>query len=154
MWEFWAAFSKTIFPLQTHSYTILPLLAAQLLHHFTPSILHCFSPHSWRLPVMNRQPLYPQLVLLNLHTTNACSTLDGLYIRIILVRIAPSHQINLSHIPFHSSEQITPKLLHLFAPLAALLLPHFNPSEQITPSLLHHFTPLGSQLLAHFTPSE
>ena len=114
--------------MQPHSYIILPPLAAQLLHLFIPSILHWFSHHTWRLPVLNSQPLYPQLRRLNLQTINACPTLDCLYIWIILVRIAPS-------------QKFTPSLLN-----------RFTPSEQNTPSLLHHFTPLGSSTLSSFYP--
>ena len=66
-----------------------PPLAAPLLHHFTPlgsptfttfypSILHYFSARTWRLPVLNPQPLYPQLRRLDLQTINACPTLDSL----------------------------------------------------------------------------
>ena len=84
-----------------HSYTILSPSAAQ--HQFTPSILHCFSPHTWRLPVLNPQSLYPQLVLLNLQTINVCPSLDGLYKWIIIVGIA-------------TSQQFTPSLLHHFTP--------------------------------------
>ena len=152
-------------PWQPNSYIILPPPpGAQLLHHFTPSILHCFSPHTWRLPVLNPQTLYPQLRRLILQTIDACPTLDGLYIQIIIVRIAPSQQITphsyivlpplaaqlLHH--FTASKQITPHSYTILAPLAAQLLHHFTPSEQITPSLLHHFTPLGSPTLTSFYP--
>ena len=126
--------------MQTHSYTILPLLAAQLLHHFTPSILHCFSPHTWRRPVMNRQPLYPQLVLLNLHTTNACSTLDGLYIWIILVRIAPSHQINPSHL-YHFTPQ------NKLPPNSYTFLPPWQPCSYLILTPLNKLPPLSYTIL-------
>ena len=85
-------------------------------------------------PVLKLQPLYSQLPRLILQTIKDGPTLDGLYIWIMLVRIALSQQIT----PFllhrlTPSEQITPSLLH-----------HFTPSEQITPSLLQYFTPLGN----------
>ena len=38
-------------PWQPYSYIILPPLAAPLLHHITTSTLHCFSSHTWGLPV-------------------------------------------------------------------------------------------------------
>ena len=109
-----------------HSHIILPPLAAQLLHHFTPSqqvtpsLLHHFSPlgsanltlfcpHTQRLPFLNPQPLHLQLILLNFWTINACPTLDGLYIWKKNVKITSLWKI--------------------------------------TPSILHHFTPLGSPIL-------
>ena len=45
-----------------------------LSHHFSPSILHFFSPHTRRLPVLNPQPLYPQLRRLILQTINKLPT--------------------------------------------------------------------------------
>ena len=128
---------------------------------------------------MNPQPLYPQLRRLILQTIKACPTLGGLYIWIILVRIAPSQQItpSLLHrftpqnkLPHHSYTILPPlaaQPLHHFtpseqkknphsytilSPLAAQLLHHFTPSEQITPSLLQHFTLLGSPTLTSFYP--
>ena len=104
-------FVKKILSLQPHSYKILPPLAAQLLHHLTPSILYGFSSHTWKLPVLNPQPLYPQLRRPNPQAINAFPTLDGLYKWIIVVRIAPSQQIKPSLLHrFIHSEQITPSL--------------------------------------------
>ena len=80
------------------------------------------------MPVSNPQPLYPQLRRRNLQIINACPTLDSLFIRLKLVRIAPSHQITLS-------------VLHHFTPLIKLP-PH---SYTILP-------PWAAQLLAYFTP--
>ena len=131
-----------------HTYIILPPLAAQLLHHFNHSFLHCFSPHTWRLPVFNPQPLYPQLRRLILQTITASPTLDGLYRWIILVRIT-----HLNKLPPHSyivlppQNKLPPHSYTALPPLAAQLLHHFTPSEQITPSLLQPFTPLGSPTL-------
>ena len=162
--------------LPLHSFTNLPPLAAQLLRHFTPSISHCFSPHIWRLLVLNPQPLYPQLVLLILQTINACPTPYGRYIWIKFVRIAPSQQITPSLLHhFTPSNLITTQTLTPFYPigspalsssyplwtknpnsytalptLAAQILPHFAPSEQTARSLVHHFTPLGSSTLYSF----
>ena len=138
-------------PLGSQTLTSFYPLAAQLLHHFNPSILHCFSPHTWRLPVLNPQPLYPQLRRLILQTIKACPTLDGLYIWIKLVRIAPSQQITPhSYIFLPPHNKLPPHSYNNLPPLAAQLLHHFNPSEQITPSLLDHFVPLGSPTIISF----
>ena len=161
-----------------------PFLAAQLSHHFTPPPpppgsptltsfyplnLSYFSPHTRRLPVLNPQPLYPQLRRLTLQTIKACPTHDGLYIPIsanypltltsfyplrtnyplTLTPFYPSWQPN-SYIILPPSEQITPHSYTILTPLAAQLLHHFNPSEQITHSLLQHFVPLGSPTLSSF----
>ena len=139
-------------PWKPNSYIIFTPLAAQLLHHYTPSILHCFSPHTWRLPVLNPQPLYPQLCRLILQTIEACPTLNGLYIWIILVRIARSQQINPhSYNVLPPQNKLHPHSYTILTPLEAQLLHHLTPSEQITPSLLQHFPP-GSPTLTSLNP--
>ena len=128
-------------------------MAGQLLNHFTPSILHFFSPQTRRLPVLKPQPLYPQLRCLILQTIKACTTLDSLYIWIILVRNAPSQQITPSPLHrFTPSEQITPSLLHHFTPLGSPILTSFYPLWTSYPPLLHHFIPLGSPTFASIYP--
>ena len=154
--------------LPPHSYTNLAPLAAKSYIILHPSILHCFSDYTWRLPVLNSQPLYPQLCRINLQTINACPTLDSLYLWIILSELPP-----LKKLPPHSDLIIPPQnklpphsytIFPPWQPNSYTILPHlkklpphsytilspphgsptltsFSPSEQISPSLLHLFTP-------------
>ena len=109
-------------------------LAAQLLSHFTPSILHWCSPHTWRLPVLNPQPLYPQLRRLILETIKACPTLDGLYIWIILVRIAPIS----TNYPLTLTSFYPP-----WNPNSYIILPPLN---KLTPHSYTNLSPLAAPL--------
>ena len=118
-------------------------LAAQLLHHFTPSeqiissLLHHFNPS---------QPI----TLKRLHHSTPLAAK-------LLAPFLPPHSLNKS----------PPTLTQLY-PLAAQLLPHFiplnkfsthsytflSPHNKITPKPLTNLLPLAAELIAHFTTSE
>ena len=137
-------------------------LAAQLLHHFTPSgqitpsLLHHFIPLAAQL----------------LHQFTPSEQITPSFLH----HFTPLPAQLLHH--FNPSEKFTPSFLHLFTtldcptirslypllnklpshsyttlpPLATHLLHHCKSSEQITPSLLHHFTHLGIPTLKSFYP--
>ena len=120
-----------------HHFTIL---AAQLLHHFTPS--QQITPNSYTT--------YPRWQL------NSC-------LIICPVNKLPPHSYTVlppwelnSYIILPPYKKITPWTNHHYSytilpPLAAQLLHHFTPSQQITPTLTQLY-PLGSSTLTSFYP--
>ena len=119
-------------------------MAAQVLYHFTPSIL----------PWFRTRNLYPQLVILNLQTINGCPTLECQYIWIILVRNTLPQQITPSLLHhFTPSELIATKLVTHFTSLGSPALSSFYPLWTNHLQLLHHFTTShGSSTLTSFYP--
>ena len=99
--------------LPPYSYTILPPLAAQLLHHFKPL---------WTNYPLTLTPLYPPWQTKNYTILPPLDKLPPHSYTIL-----PPLAAQLLHY-FIPSEQINPSLLHHFIPLAAQLLPHFTPS--------------------------
>ena len=159
-----------------HSYTILPPLAAQLLHHFipsgqiTPSLLHHFTP-SERIThslLHYFTPLgSPTLTSFYPHWTNYPLTLTTFYplgspTPVSIYPLWTNYPLTLT--PFYLSWQpnnyiilpplkkLPPHSYNILTPSAAQLSPQFTNSGQINPSLLHHFTPLGSPALTSFYP--
>ena len=137
----WQPNSDLILPplekLPSHSCNILRPLAAQLLHHFTPSQQITTSPlhHFTLFGSSTLSSFYPPLDKLSPHSYT----------------ILPPWQPDSCNI-LPPLNKLPPHSYNILSPLAAQLLNHFTPSEQITPSLLQHFTSLGSPTLTSFYP--
>ena len=122
--------------LPPHSYTILLLLAAQLLHHFTH-----FDP----LPSFSCT-ISAQLLI---HFTRS-EQINHSRIHHFIPLGSPAFT------SFYPSkpEQFTPSFLHDLLPLAAQLLHHVIFSEQITHTATTILPAWVDQLLRHITPSD
>ena len=142
-------------------------MAAQLLHHFTPSeqinpsFLHHFTP----LPAQLLHLFIPSEEItpsfLHLFTTLDCPTITSFYP--LLNKLTPHSYTNLPSLAaqlfyhFTPSGQITPSLLHQFTLLGSPTLTSFYtppPPNKLPPHSYTNLTPLAAQLLHHFTPSE
>ena len=123
--------------LPPHSYIVLPPLAAQLLHHFTPSeqittsLLHHLTPLAAQLfhNFAPSEQITPSLI----HNFTPFGS--------------PTHT---SFYPLWTNYPLT--LTPFYPPWKPNSYLILLPPGQITPSLLHHFTPLGSPTLTSFYP--